>query len=410
MSHTRDPIDSGHLPPGQRPPKALRLLMGLALIGLLAGLAALIYSLVSSSQADLPGLAQINQTVYPPAGTSTSPVYPGPATNTPGDSVYPGPATTTAVGTPDETQGSITPQATLTPTPFLVDPGELTPNPALFTPWPTFTPLPTPTAASLAISNWCIPWNTTSQVALVQRVIDGVSFEIEVDGEPVPVRYIGVVLPDVVGSPAYDQATRANRRLVEGKWVTLIKDRSDVNQQGQWVRYVLADGVFVNHELIRQGYAQADSFPPDISCNVFLFEAQRLAQAAALGIWTLAAAPTRTMIPTPAPAATAGDVRVVYINPKGEGWQDPNEFAEIRNLSAFPVQLSGWTLSDEKGHKFTFPELLLISSGYCRIYTNQYVPQTCGLSFYSLSAIWDDAGDCAYLRDPQGNLVSQFCY
>lgn len=245
---------------------------------------------------------------------------------------------------------------------------------------------------------------------MVKRVIDGVTIEVESDGELVQVRYIGVALPDVVGSVAYTAATRANQRLVEGKWVTLIKERSDVNQQGQWVRYVLVEGLFVNHELIRQGFAEANSYPPDISCDVFLFEAQRLAQAAELGIWALAAIPTRTMIPTVPPAATTGDVRVVYINPKGDGWQDPDEFAEIRNLSAFPVQLSGWTLSDEKGHKFTFPELLLISGGYCRIYTNQYVPQTCGLSFNSLSAIWDDAGDCAYLRDLQGNLVSQFCY
>jgi micrococcal nuclease len=298
---------------------------------------------------------------------------------------------------------------TLTPTPFLVDPSELTPNPANFTPRPTFTPQPTPTAASLAISNWCVPWNSVSQVALVQSVIDGATIEIEVDGAPVQVRYIGVELPDVEGSAAFDQATRANRRLVEGKWVTLIKERSDINQQGQWVRYVLAQGVFVNHELIRQGYARANTFPPDISCDVFFFEAQRLAQAAGLGIWAAAATPTRTPIPTPTPQSITGDVRVVFINPRGEGWQDPNEFAEIRNLSTFAVQLSGWTLSDEKGHKFTFPNLLLNSGGYCRIYTNQYVPEACGLSFYSLSAIGVDAGDCAYLREPFGYLVSQVC-
>lgn len=405
MGISQDPLSSGHLPPEQRPPKVLRLLMGLALLGLMAGLVAVIVSLAAHSTDSSPGLAQIDETTYPPVQPSitTQDVYPGPETSTPGATTYPGPDTTQTQGTPVETPTS-------SPTPFLIDPGELTPNPAFFTPRPTFTPLPTPTAASLATSNWCAPWNSVSQVALVKEVIDGATIEIEVDGEPVQVRYIGVELPDVEGSVVYDQALRANRRLVEGKWVTLIKERSNVNQQGQWVRYVLAQGVFVNHELIRQGFARANTFPPDVSCDVFFFEAQRLAQAAGLGIWGAAATPTRTLVPTPTPQSVTGDVRVVFINPKGEGWQDPNEFAEIRNLSTFAVQLSGWTLSDEKGHKFTFPNLLLIAGGYCRIYTNQYVPEACGLSFYSPSAIWDDAGDCAYLRDPYGNLVSQLCY
>ena len=99
------------------------------------------------------------------------------------------------------------------------------------------------------------------------------------------VRYIGVTLQDAQGSPSYEQALLANRRLVEGKWVTLIKERSDLNLQGQLVRYVLAQGVFVNHELVRQGFVRAASFPPDISCDEFLVDAQELAQAAELGIW-----------------------------------------------------------------------------------------------------------------------------
>lgn len=421
MSHSIDPLNSERLPPENRPPKVLRFLMGLALLGLLAGAGAILFGLISNSRIPLSGSLQLDETIYPgPQSTLTSGAYPSLPTRTLDPSIYPGPIVTTPAnpypGAATQTaavsaypgpgtQSSQTPVGSGFPTatPIIGDPAELTQ-------FPTRTSAPTSTAFSLAASNWCVPWNSPSQIAQVKEVIDGATFEIEVEGQRVQVRYIGVELPGVQGSLAYEQALSANQNLVEGKWVTLIKDRSDINQQNQWVRYVLAEGVFVNHELIRQGLARANSYPPDISCDVFFLEAQRLAQAANLGIWTLAAVPTRTLVPTSAPLAVSGDVRVVFISPKGEGWQDPEEFAEIRNLSSYPVQLSGWTLSDEKGHKFTFPDLALISGGYCRIYTNQYVPERCGLSYYSLSAIWDDAGDCAYLRDPYGNLVNQFCY
>ena len=388
--------------------------MALALLGLMGGLVALVVSLATNSRSGAPGLAQIDQTSYPALPTLTQPSYPGPAIGTGTSDAI----TTTQTSTPTLTGAQLTASYTptlvgplpFTPIPTIGDPAAGTPISAIITPVPSRTPLPSATLVSWMTSNWCVSWNTSSQVALVKDVLDGVTIEVEIDGKTVQVRYIGVTLQDAQGSPSYEQALLENRRLVEGKWVTLIKERSDLNLQGQWVRYVLAQGVFVNHELVRQGFVRAASFPPDISCDEFLLDAQELAQAAELGIWGPPAVATRTMVPSATPVPTSGDVRVVFINPKGEGWQDPEEFAEIRNLSNFAVQLSGWSLSDEKGHKFTFPNLVLISGGYCRIYTNQYVPETCGLSFYSLSAIWDDAGDCAYLRDPYGNIVSQLCY
>ncbi len=192
--------------------------------------------------------------------------------------------------------------------------------------------------------------------------------------------------------------------------MTLIKERSDTNQQGQLVRYVLADGVFVNHALVRQGFVLAHSYPPDQSCDDFLLEAERLASAAGLGFWAPFPAATRTFVPAPSPQVVIGDLRVVFVDPTGVGWMDANEFVEIRNYASLPLQLGGWTLRDLKGHVFTFPSMLLNSGGYCRIYTNEVHADTCGLSYNSMSAIWDDDDDCAILKDPDGNLIHQFCY
>ncbi len=430
----------------KRPPILLRALLTVAMLGLLAGVMALAISLGGVSRNSLSGLA-IDQTGYPvpattvvnsPVPTWTPASYPGPETFTPsptnsatpvtgttstpnltltetktataGTTAYPGPVTSTLSTSPTLTPTGTLATSTPSPTATIFDPSEQTPLPFVVTIVPTRTPVPSPTAVSLAVSNWCVPWNTKSQFVLIKKVIDGVTVEIEVDGEIFQVRYIGVDLPAQVGTVAYEQALEFNRSLVEGKWATLIEERSDLNLQGQYVRYVLAGGKFINHELVRMGLAIAQSYPPDVSCDSLFAEAESLAKAAQVGVWAALAAPTRTLVPSPTSPITSGDVRVVYIEPRGEGWQDPEEFVEIRNYSSFTIQLQGWSLSDTKGHKFIFPDLILKSGGYCRIYTNLYSPETCGLSYYSLSAIWDDAGDCAYLRDQFGNLVSQLCY
>ena len=46
----------------------------------------------------------------------------------------------------------------------------------------------------------------------------------------------------------------------------------------------------------------------------------------------------------------------------------------------------------------------------CRIYTNEFHPEWCGFSYGSGSAIWNNTGDCANLRDGQGTQIDQYCY
>ena len=47
----------------------------------------------------------------------------------------------------------------------------------------------------------------------------------------------------------------------------------------------LPDGGFVNAELVRQGYAQLATFPPDVAQEATIRAAQQEAMAAGRGIW-----------------------------------------------------------------------------------------------------------------------------
>ena len=126
------------------------------------------------------------------------------------------------------------------------------------------------------------------ETAAVIAVIDGDTIDVLLRGQTQRVRYILVNSPEA-GEPLGAAATAANRALVGGKIVTLVKDVSETDRYGRLLRYVyLPDGVFVNAELVRQGYAQLTTFPPDVAREAEIRAAQQEAIAAGRGIWAMA--------------------------------------------------------------------------------------------------------------------------
>lgn len=135
-----------------------------------------------------------------------------------------------------------------------------------------------PTALGLA--------QTTSTV---RRVVDGDTIEI-VSGEKV--RYIGINTPESVDPRRPVQcfgreAGEYNRRLVDEQEIVLKKDVSETDKYGRLLRYVyLLDGTFVNLKLVEDGYARADTFPPDVKFSKEFAAADRAAREAKVGLWS----------------------------------------------------------------------------------------------------------------------------
>ena len=125
--------------------------------------------------------------------------------------------------------------------------------------------------------------------------------------------------------------------------------------------------------------------------------------------------PTPTAIPTPTPAATSapassGNVVITTIFYDGAVSQEPDEYVEIRNDDTRTIQLQSWTLRDIANHLYTFPSFVMQPGQVCRVYTNQSHPESCGFNYGSGLAIWNNTGDCAYLRDSLSTLIDDYCY
>jgi endonuclease YncB( thermonuclease family) len=319
-------------------------------------------------------------------------------------------------GLPSETA---LPTITLTPTPLpslaaTIPSEDPSPTPeALATrpPEPTQTPEPSQTSGSLAQDAWCVPWNSKTVRAQVLRVVDGITFEVQLDGKTQQVRYIGVDLLEYEQDwRVWADSTEKNKQLVEGKTALLISDHADKDAEGRLARYVIVEGVFANREMAASGYAIAQSTPPNTGCDSLLLEAETQAITAGLGLWAATPTPTRTFPPPSATISAAGDVVIVKVAFRGTAWQEPEEFVEIYNSGVSPVQLEGWSVKDIKNHVFVFPRFVLGPGQYCRVYTNLYSRQHCEFSFFNPAPIWENDGDCAYLKDKTGRLVDQFCY
>ncbi len=144
---------------------------------------------------------------------------------------------------------------------------------------------------SSSVSNTTVRASSTlpdGSVVLVVRVVDGDTIELET-GEKV--RYIGVNTPETV-SPKKPvecfgkEASNKNKELVTGQKVQLVKDVSESDRYGRLLRYVyLPDGTFVNLKLVQEGFAYADTFPPDVKYSKLFVTAQKQAQMQKAGLW-----------------------------------------------------------------------------------------------------------------------------
>ena len=130
----------------------------------------------------------------------------------------------------------------------------------------------------------CVLCASPPSQARVTKVIDGDTIEI---AGGFKVRYIGIDTPEVYPQREWYglEAWRKNEELVGGKVVRLEKDVSERDRYGRLLRYVYVDGLFVNAELVRLGYARAKAYPPDTKYQELLERSGEEARAAGRGLW-----------------------------------------------------------------------------------------------------------------------------
>lgn len=145
---------------------------------------------------------------------------------------------------------------------------------------PITTPITTPAAS--------IPPNVPEGAlpAVLVKVVDGDTIEATVGGQALTVRYVGIDTPER-GEPGYKAAAAANQQLLGSGALWLAPDKTDKDRYGRLLRFVYTDaGVFVNQQMIAQGWAQPLEFKPDVTLAVEFRKLATEAAEAKRGFWS----------------------------------------------------------------------------------------------------------------------------
>ena len=130
-----------------------------------------------------------------------------------------------------------------------------------------------------------------TRTARVERVVDGDTIIVDLDGVRERVRYIGMDTPESVPEQPLEcyghRAAEENERLVGGRTVTLTTDEEPRDRFGRLLAYVRRepDGLFVNEVLVRGGFATTLEIRPNVRYAGAFRDEERKARAAGRGLW-----------------------------------------------------------------------------------------------------------------------------
>jgi micrococcal nuclease len=136
--------------------------------------------------------------------------------------------------------------------------------------------------------------------ATIDYIVDGDTIDVIIDGDDERVRLTGIDTPEIshaasgsrpasVGECFGDEATAFTASLLPiGTPVRLERDVVGRDDYGRLLAYVYRadDGIFVNYEIVRQGYAQPLTIPPNGTFSELMVQAARDAESAGLGLWS----------------------------------------------------------------------------------------------------------------------------
>lgn len=255
--------------------------------------------------------------------------------------------------------------------------------------------IPTPAKEVIGISD-------SSLTVEISKAIDGDTIQTSTGQK---IRYIGINAPEAL-QPYGQEATDFNIHMVVGKRVHVTYDQQQKDQYGRILGYVSIGSVFVNLEMVKKGWALAESIPPDTLHQQDFENAEKAAKSSCRGLWSDLCMPV---------SQSCIKITLLHYNAAGEDTKNLNdEWVEITNTCSDTIDLSGWLLKDSSAkNSYTFNAISLAMGSHVVLHSG------CGMNTVTdlywqcptrQNAIWNNTGDEAMLFDTHGKLLSVYKY
>ena len=116
---------------------------------------------------------------------------------------------------------------------------------------------------------------------VVKKIISGESIKLSTNAK---VRYCGVDAP-AKGDFFFEECRQANKKLVDGKQITIEYDARRKDGNNYLLGYVYAGDIFVNAYLLKNGFGIAYIVPPNEKYRDLFISLQKEARKNRRGIW-----------------------------------------------------------------------------------------------------------------------------
>jgi endonuclease YncB( thermonuclease family) len=124
----------------------------------------------------------------------------------------------------------------------------------------------------------------------VTKVIDGDTFDVEIDGKREKVRMIGIDTPELKGSECYSKEAKAELELlIESKFVELSVDytQADKDRYGRLLRYVNLENRDINQYMVENGFAYEYTYDNAYLHQFKYRQAEQSAESVNKGLWKI---------------------------------------------------------------------------------------------------------------------------
>ncbi|HOQ10424.1 MAG: thermonuclease family protein [Syntrophomonadaceae bacterium] len=140
------------------------------------------------------------------------------------------------------------------------------------------------------LASGCGSGSNDSNTARVVRVVDGDTIEVSLNGTTEKVRLIGVDTPETVHptigvEPYGKEASNFTKEKLTDQTVKLEFDVEERDRYGRLLAYVWLDEELFNEVLLKEGYAQLATYPPNVKYVERFKAAQKEAREAGRGLW-----------------------------------------------------------------------------------------------------------------------------
>ncbi|TVQ93148.1 MAG: hypothetical protein EA397_05075 [Deltaproteobacteria bacterium] len=238
---------------------------------------------------------------------------------------------------------------------------------------------------------------TTAQVV---HVYDGDTVTLD-NGDKVRVKWVNA--PEKrPPEPFAAEATRLAEKLVLGRKVTLVVDPDNPRDgYGRLIAGVRVGKNDLSLRLIEEGFGHVFLIPPEPEDPTPLLKAQEKARKAKKGIWST--------------DRYQGELHISSFHARARGNEEYNlngEYLRVCNITAEPLDVEGFYLTNFDGQRFDFPSLVIPAGHTVLVHTgrgeHQRDPELQLQIFLGQpKPIWHNGYDRARLYNPGGDLIDE---